>query len=99
MATHTAVVRQDGTILIPIQEALPGETVTISIEPESRATPIAEPGDETYLTILTADTPEKRELLVQQVLEWGRRNRAQMTEEELNFDWDAWMYDENGLPH
>ena len=97
MATHIAIVQPDRTVVVPVDEAQPGETVVIRIDrTEDRPTPAQ--GDDEYLTIRTADTPEKKERLIQQTLEWGRLNRAQLSEEELNFDFDDWMYDENGLP-
>lgn len=96
--TITTTVADDGTIHLPEGAARPGDTVVVHIEraEDDRSFTLHE--DE-HLTVLTADTPEKRERFRQQIHEWGQRNRAQMSEEELTFDWDAWLYDENGLPH
>jgi hypothetical protein len=95
--TITTTVADDGTIHLPDGAARPGDTVVVHIQPGAgQRTP--PPDEEEYLTIRTADTPEKRERFRQQIHDWGQRNRAAMTDEELNFDWDAWMYDENGLP-
>lgn len=96
--TITTTVADDGTIHLPDGAAQPGDTVTVQIEQvEAHRTPSAD--EDEYLTVSTADTPEKKELFRQQIHEWGQRNRAAMSMEQLNFDWDAWMYDENGLPH
>ena len=97
MATHTAIDQPDGTVVVPVEEARAGQTVLIRID---RATDQPTPGplDDEYLAIRTADTPENKERLIQQTLECGKRNRAALSQEQLDFDWDAWMYDENGLP-
>ncbi len=96
--TITTTVAEDGTIHLPDGAARPGDAVVVQIEPAEAQRAPAQDDDE-YLTVSMADTPEKRERFRKQIHEWGQRNRAQLTEDELNFDWDAWMYDENGLPH
>ncbi len=96
--TITTIVAEDGTIHLPDGAARPGDSVIVQIERAEDQRPTSPDQDE-YLTVLTADTPEKREQLMGEVLEMGRRVRAQLSEEELNFDYDAWLYDENGLPH
>ena len=96
--TITATVAEDGTIHLPDGAARPGDSVIVQIEQaEDHRTP--GPDEDEYLTIRTADTPEKMERFRQQIHEWGQRNRAALSQEYLDFDWDAWMYDENGLPH
>lgn len=95
--TITATVAADGTIRLPDGVVQPGDTVSVQIEQgEGQRAP--SPDDGEYLTIRTADTPEKKERFRQQVHEWGQRNRAAMSQEQLDFDWDTWMYDDNGLP-
>ena len=99
MATHTAIVRPDGTILVPVDEAQPGETVVVRIEQPAGATSFSDATkDGAALTVRTADTPEKRERLIQQTLEMGRRLRAQLTDEQIESLNGDWLYDENGLP-
>lgn len=97
MAIHTAIVQPDGTVVVPVDEARPGDTVIVQIgRVEKQRTPA--PDEDEYLTIRTADTPEKNERLIQQTLELGRRVRAQLTDEQLESLNGDWMYDENGLP-
>lgn len=109
MATHVAVVDEEGMVRIPADGATPGKTVAVRVleADESRLAlevaltealkPIYHDGEE--LTITRATTPELKEQLAQRWLEIGRLNRALLTEDDLTFDFDAWMYDENGLPH
>lgn len=96
--TITTTVAEDGTIHLPEGAARPGDSVVVHVE-QAEAPRFPAPEDDEYLTVSMIDTSEKREQFIRQVLAWGQRNRAQMTAEELSFDWDAWMYDENGLPH
>jgi hypothetical protein len=100
MVTRTiiATVASDGAIRLPDGVVRPGDTVSVQIE-QAEDRRDTSPDEDEYLTIRTADTPQKKERFRQQIHEWGQRNRARMSEEERNFDWDAWMYDENGLPH
>lgn len=108
MGTHTAIVGPDGTVQVLVDEARPGETVVVTIE---RAThPIAPPDvdrrrstptnadQHEELTVRTADTPEKKERLIQRWLEIGRANRGRLTPEQLDDLNGEWLYDENGLP-
>ncbi len=96
LTTHIAIVQPDGTVIVPVDEARPGETVLIRID---RATDHPTPGplDDENLTIRTADTPEKSERFRQQIHEWGQRNRAGMSREQLDCDWDARVYDETDI--
>ncbi len=96
--TITTTVAEDGTIHLPEGAARPGDSVVVHVEQAEARRP-TNPESEELLTVLTADTPEKREQLMHEVLEMGRKIRAQLSEDELNFDHDAWLYDENGLPH
>ena len=95
--TITAVVAEDGTIHLPNGAAKPGDTVVVHIERAEANRSFTPEGDE-YLTVLTANTPEKKERFLQHVREWGQRNRSEMSQEHLDSNFDEWMYDENGLP-
>ncbi len=95
--TITTTVAEDGTIHLPDGAARPGDIVVVQIrQAEDRRDPVQDEDED--LTVLTADTPEKRERLVQQTLAMGRGIRAQLTEEQLESLNGDWLYDENGLP-
>ena len=95
--TITATVAPDGTIRLPDGVVQPGDTVRVEVE-QNEGQRAPEAAEDDYLTVRTADTPEKKERFRQQIHDWGQRNRAALSQEYLDFDWDAWMYDENGLP-
>ena len=98
MVTYTLLVREDGTIRLPLAAARPGDTVVVHIERSDRVTSEMDQDDEDFLTVVTANTPEKRERFLKQVHDWSQHNRAELSQEDLDFDYDAWLYDENGLP-
>ena len=93
--TITTTVAEDGTIHLPDGAARPGDIVVVQIR---QAVDRRDPVLDEDLTVLTADTPEKRERLVQQTLAMGRRIRSQLTPEQLESLNGDWLYDENGLP-
>ncbi len=100
MATHTAIVRPDGTILVPVDEARPGETVIVRIEQPVLSANDRRADDRNldWLTLKTATTPELKEAFIQKWLAIGRANRAQLSEHERNLDHGEWLYGEDGLP-
>jgi hypothetical protein len=85
MQTITIIVGPDGRVAIPGTRA--GQTVTLHIEPEG----MPEQAD-------AIRTPEEQEQLIQELLEEGRRNRAQADPEWLARDHDEWLYGPDGLP-
>lgn len=40
----------------------------------------------------------RRKGLAERIMEIGREAASRMTEEERTFNYDDWLYDENGLP-
>ena len=45
------------------------------------------------------ETPEERAARLARVHQLIREMQAMVTDEDRAFDYDAWHYDENGLPH
>ncbi len=86
MATHTAVGRADGTVVVPVDEARPGETVVIRIDR------VAVKQNEEMTVSPTTDP------LIDRWREIGRHNRAQLSEDQIARLNGDWLYDENGLP-
>lgn len=46
-----------------------------------------------------AETPEEREARFAKARALIAEMQSMMTDEDRAFDYDAWLYDENGLPH
>lgn len=98
MTIHTAIVDPDGTVRVPADGVQPGETVAVRIQRAADHHIQTDSDREERLTVLTADTPEKRARFRRQIHEWNQGNRAQLSQEDRDFDQDGWLYDENGLP-
>jgi hypothetical protein len=45
------------------------------------------------------ETPEERQARLERAHQLIREMQAMMTDEDRAFDYDAWLYDENGMPH
>ena len=85
MQTITVVVGPDGRVQIPGTRA--GQKVTLHLEPEETPDPTE-----------AVRTPEEQERFIQELLEEGRRNRAQADPDWLARDHDEWLYGPYGLP-
>ncbi len=88
MTTVTLVVGPDGRVKVPGTYA--GQRITIHIEPET-ATPQSE---------VSTRSPEEKERIIQELLEAGRRARAEANPEEIEraVNHGDWLYGPDGLP-
>lgn len=85
MTPITLTVGADGRVEIPGTRA--GQKVTLHLELEDATDRIE-----------VLRTPEEQEQFIQELLEEGRRNRAQADPEWLACDHDEWLYGPDGLP-
>lgn len=78
----------DGRVKIPGTSA--GQAITIFVEPEPESTQLA----------LSTRSPEEWERIKQEILDAGRRNRAEATPEEIEraVNHGDWLYGPGGLP-
>lgn len=88
MTPLTLTVEDDGRVKIPGTSA--GQTITIFVEPKPGPTQPA----------LSTRTPEEWERIKQEILDAGRRHRAQATPEEIEraVNHGDWLYGPDGLP-
>ena len=88
MTPFTLTVEDDGRVKIPGTSA--GQTITIFVDAEREPTQPA----------LSTRSPEEWERIKQEILEDGRRNRAEATPEEIEraINHGEWLYGPDGLP-
>ncbi|MGC4105655.1 MAG: hypothetical protein QM753_04760 [Thermomicrobiales bacterium] len=89
MHTYRLVVGPDGTLQVP--DAVPGQEVTVVVEPVPPATPDREP-----LTLATAKTPEERAEVIASIEEDLERLQRLMRNGPI-FSTDD-LYGQDGLP-
>ncbi len=99
--TFTATVDDDGRIRIPDGTARPGTVVTVVVQhnPTTDASPASNlVSRDEPLTVVTADTPEKRARFVEEIRRWGDRTRSSLPDQPTRTNFDDWMYEEDGPP-
>ncbi|MGC4191085.1 MAG: hypothetical protein QM589_07960 [Thermomicrobiales bacterium] len=89
MHTYRLIVGPDGTLQVP--DAVPGQVVTVVVEPVPSATPDREP-----LTLATAKTPEERAEVMDELKRLASQIRESLRD-EVNFTIED-LYGDDGLP-